>query len=321
MEKLFRAVDEPFPGNYARQAIEESRSFVTGWYAKADRIPTPEDCRRRVAESMPEMLPVFDAMGEFSGGDPAMIAALAGIDPPPLIPAGCTVRAFTRPEPTMLRNYDFHPDATSAVILRSRWSGVRVLGMSEGVSGLLDGVNEHGVAAALTFGGRHVYGQGFGIVQIVRYLLEVSRDLRDAAEVLRRVPCAWAQNLLVQDRSGKALCAELAPDRPPLIVEADTVTNHQADEVPRESSRWRFKTACSLADNADAGRTVFTEGKLCLDDFDGWLGTLYTAEYRPARGSVRFHWGADSWEQSLDRFEDGARRIAYGVGAVPRLVA
>lgn len=221
----------------------------------------------------------------------------------------------------MLRNYDFHPDATSAVILRTRWTGTRVLGMAEGVSGLLDGVNEHGIAAALTFGGRHVYGPGFGIVQIVRYLLEVSRDLTDAAEVLRRVPCASAQNVLVQDRSGNARRAELAPDRPPLIVEADAVANHQAGAVPGESLRRRFEAACGLADDARTGLSVFAEGKLCLDDFDGWLGTLYTAEYRPARGSVRFHWGADSWEQSLDRFEEGTRKIAYGVGAVPRLVA
>jgi predicted choloylglycine hydrolase len=321
MEKLFRAIDEPVPGDFTKRAIEESRGFVRGWSAKADRIPAPDDCRRRVAEIMPELLPVFDAMAEFAAGDPAMIAAFAGIDPPPLIPAGCTVRAFTRPEPTMLRNYDFHPDATSAVILRTRWSGTRVLGMAEGVSGLLDGVNEYGVAAALTFGGRHVYGPGFGIVQILRYLLEVSRDLGDAAEVLRRVPCAWSQNVLVQDRSGKALRAELAPDREPRIVEADAVTNHQAEVVPGESSRRRFETACSLADDAGSGRAVFAEGELCLDDFDGWLGTLYTAEYRPAGGSVRYHWGADSWEHALDRFEAGSRKIAYGVGAVPRLAA
>lgn len=321
MEKLFRAVDEPAPGAFSRQAIEESRGFVRGWYAKAERIPSPEECRRRVSEAMPEMLPIFDTLSGVASDDPAMIAALAGIDPPPLIPAGCTVRAFARPEPTLLRNYDFHPDATSGFVLRTNWGGTRVLGMSEGVSGLLDGVNGHGVVAALTFGGRHVYGPGFGIVKIVRYLLQVSRDLKDAADVLRRVPCAWAQNVLVQDRSGKALRAELAPDRAPLIVEADAVTNHQAEAVPGESSRWRFETACSLPDDAGAARAVFAEGKLCLDDFDGWLGTLYTAEYRPASGSVRYHWGTDSWELSLDGFEEGSRRIAYGVGAVPRRVA
>lgn len=321
MEKLFRAVDEPVPGAFSRRIIEETRDFVHGWYAKAERIPGPDECRRRVSEAMPEMLPIFDTLSEMAGDDPAMIAALAAIDPPPLIPAGCTVRAFAEPRPTMLRNYDFHPDATAGVIRRTNWAGTKVLGMGEGVSGLLDGVNEHGLAAALTFGGRHVYGRGFGIIVVIRYLLQVARDLKDAAEVLVRLPCAWAHNVVVQDRTGKAIRAELAPDRAPLIVEADAATNHQANVLPAESSRWRFETASALADDAAAARRVFASGQLCLDDFDGWLGTLYTAEYHPADGAVRFYWGDDFWEQSLDRFEEGTRRVAYGVGSVPRLVA
>lgn len=321
MEKLFRAVDEPVPGAFSQGAIEESRDFVRAWYAKDDRVPEPEECRRRVAEAMPELLAVFDLLAGFAGDDPAMVAALAGIDPPPLIPAGCTVRAFTAPQPMLLRNYDFDPDATTGVILRTNWGGTRVLGMCEGASGLLDGVNEHGIAAALTFGGRHVYGRGFNIVLIVRYLLQVARDLKDAAEVLGCLPCAWAHNILVQDKSGKSIRAELAPDRAPLIEEADAVTNHQAGMEPAESSRWRFEAASSLPDDARNAVAVFSEGKLCLDDFENWLGTLYTSAYRPADGTVRYHWGADRWEQSLDRFETGERRIAYGVGTVPRLVA
>lgn len=320
MEKLFHALDEPQPGAFCRKTIEESRDFVAGWFGKADRVWDPEQTRRRVAEGMPEMLGIFDTCAGFAGDDPVMIAAIAGIDPPPLIPAGCTVRAFTRPRPTMLRNYDFHPEATQAVILRSHWNGRGVLGTAQGATGLLDGVNEAGIAAALTFGGRHVYGTGFGIVMVIRYLLQVARTLDDAAEVLRRVPVAWAHNVLVQDAEGRSIRAEVAPDREPLIVEAHVATNHQANVPPGESSRWRFAEADGLPDDAEAARTVFASGKLCLDDFDGWLGTLYTAEYRPEERAVIYHWGADNWRQSLDAFEEGTRRIAYAAGAAPRLV-
>lgn len=313
MEKLFGAVNEPQPGGLVRQAVEEARAFVADWYAKAERIPDPEECRRRVGTHMPEMLGLFDSMAGCAGDDPAMIAALAGIDPPPFIPAGCTVRAFTRPRPTMLRNYDFHPDATSAVILRTEWSGRHVLGMSEGVSGLLDGVNDAGVAAALTFGGRHVYGAGFSIVQIIRYLLQVASDVKEAADVLRRMPCAWAQNVLVQDRSGKSVRAELAPDRAPLVVDGNVVANHQADVEPRPDSARRFDTACALAEDAEAARVVFVEGDLLKQDFDDWLGTLYTAEYLPNEGAVTFHWRDGSWRQSLVQFEPGERRVVYSV--------
>ncbi|WP_323796034.1 C45 family peptidase [Nisaea sp.] len=311
MEKLFRAVDEPQPGVFARQSIEEGRVFVADWYAKAERIPGPEECRRRVGEHMPEILGLFDSMAVFAGDDPAMIAALAGIDPPPLIPAGCTVRAFTRPRPTMLRNYDFHPDATSAVILRTDWSGRGVLGMSEGISGLLDGVNDAGVAAALTFGGRHVYGSGFSIVQIIRYLLQVASDVKEAADVLRRMPCAWSHNVLAQDRSGKAIRAELAPDRAPLVTEGYAVTNHQADVEPRPDSAQRFDTVCALTEDAETARAVFVERDLRKEDFDEWLGTLYTAEYMPGENAVKFHWRDGSWAQSLMQFEPGERRVTY----------
>lgn len=313
MEKLFRAVNEPQLSGFIQQSVEEGRAFVTDWYAKSDRIPDPEECRRRVGTHMPEMLGLFDSMTESAGDDPAMIAALAGIDPPLLIPAGCTVRAFTRPWPTMLRNYDFHPDATSAVILRTEWSGRHVLGMSEGVSGLLDGVNDAGVAAALTFGGRHVYGTGFSIVQIIRYLLQVASDVKEAADVLRRVPCAWAQNVLVQDRSGKSIRAELAPDREPLIAGGNAVTNHQADVAPRPDSALRLGVACALADDVEAARAVFVEGDLLKQDFDDWLGTLYTAEYLPGEGAVTFHWRDGSWRQSLAQFAPGERRAIYSV--------
>jgi len=313
VEKLFRAVDEPVPDAFTRQSIEEGRAFVADWYAKAERIPDQEECRRRVGAHMPELLGLFDSMAGFAGDDPAMIAALAGIDPPPLIPAGCTVRAFTRPRPAMLRNYDFHPDATSAVILRTGWAGRRVLGMSEGVSGLLDGVNDAGVAAALTFGGRHVYGSGFSILQIIRYVLQVASDVEEAADVLRRMPCAWAQNVLVQDKSGKSIRAELAPDRETLVVDGNAVTNHQTNVEPRPDSARRFTTACALVDDAEAARAVFIEGALLKQDFDVWLGTLYTAEYLPDERAVTFHWRDGSWSQSLARFESGERSVVYSV--------
>ncbi|MEP3112633.1 C45 family peptidase [Nisaea sp.] len=311
MEKLFRAVDEPVPGDFSRLWVDESRGFVANWYAKADHIPDPEECRRRVGAHMPEMLGLFDTLAGFAGDDPAMIAALAGIDPPPLIPAGCTVRAFTQPRPTMLRNYDFHPDATSAIILRTGWCGRGVLGMSEGVSGLLDGVNDAGLAAALTFGGRHVYGSGFSIVQIIRYLLQVAGDVVDAEEVLHRVPCAWAHNVIVQDKSGKSLRAELAPDRAPLVGAGNAVANHQADVAPQPDSARRLDTACTLVDDAETARAVFVEGLLRKQDFDDWLGTLYTAEYVPGEGKAAFHWRDGSWDQSLTQFDPGERRVVY----------
>ncbi len=46
--------------------------------------------------------------------------------------------------------------------------------------GLLDGMNDAGLAISLTRGGRSVYGRGFAILILVRYLLKTC-DTVDAA--------------------------------------------------------------------------------------------------------------------------------------------
>ena len=47
-----------------------------------------------------------------------------------------------------------------------------MLGTSDLLWGLLDGMNEDGLAVSLTFGGRQDVGDGFGIPLVLRYVLE-----------------------------------------------------------------------------------------------------------------------------------------------------
>ncbi|WP_433154547.1 hypothetical protein ACQPZ8_23660 [Actinomadura nitritigenes] len=46
--------------------------------------------------------------------------------------------------------------------------------------------------------------------------------------------------------------------------------------------------------------------------YDQWLGTVYTAHYRPARGRVTYHWPDVHWEQSFTCFSPGARTVTLG---------
>ena len=93
----FRAVDEPVPGSASRDWIERDRERIRIWYGEAVRsgyeMPTPADCRRRIADAMPEILPAYDAACALAAGDPLSCVALAEVNPPPMIPAGCTIRA------------------------------------------------------------------------------------------------------------------------------------------------------------------------------------------------------------------------------------
>ena len=42
------------------------------------------------------------------------------------------------------------------------------------------------------------------------------------------------------------------------------------------------------------------------------LRALYTAEYRPAEGAVRYHWPDRTWAQSLDAFDPDSIQIRLG---------
>ena len=59
--------------------------------------------------------------------------------------------------------------------------------MSDCLWGLLDGMNDAGLAVSLTYGGRRVLGHGFGIPLVLRYLLETCDNVRDASRVLKRL--------------------------------------------------------------------------------------------------------------------------------------
>jgi predicted choloylglycine hydrolase len=48
--------------------------------------------------------------------------------------------------------------------------------------GLLDGVNDSGLAVSLTFGERPQVGQGLGVPMVIRYVLEVCGTAAEAVQ-------------------------------------------------------------------------------------------------------------------------------------------
>jgi predicted choloylglycine hydrolase len=71
--------------------------------------------------------------------------------------------------------------------------------MQEGGWGLLDGINDAGLAVSLTFGGRMAQGPGFAIVIVLRYLLETCDTVTEAVERLRTIPVMIPQNVTLVD--------------------------------------------------------------------------------------------------------------------------
>ena len=247
----FEAVEELTPGAKWQARFNTMWPAYRAWYLKdggADR-PDLDTCRRALTRHMPELVPTYERLVGLAGGD-EMAARLLSLYRPPGFVVGCSQGAWTRDEPVLVRNYDYPVARLEGLVYLTEWTGRRVLGMSDCLWGLLDGVNDAGLAVSLTFGGRRDVGDGFGIPIVVRYLLEVCGDVAEAREALAAIPVHAAQNLTLLDRSGAYLTAYVGPGRaarvprhrrpPPTTRARSTGPSTRARSAPSSAS-----SACS----------------------------------------------------------------------------
>src|SRR5882724_2636737 len=110
---------------------------------------------------------------------------------------------WSKDEPFLVRNYDYSPQLCEGVILKTSWNGRQVISMNDCMWGVLDGINEDGLAVSLSFGGRRAVGVGFGVPLVLRYILEFCTSTAEAVEVLERVPVHMAYNVTVLDRTDR----------------------------------------------------------------------------------------------------------------------
>ena len=226
-----------------------------------------------------------------------------------------------------MRNYDYDPDAFDAVLLKSRWQGRNVIGTTDGMWGLVDGMNDAGLAVSLTFGGRREVGSGFGVPLILRYVLQTCETTSEAGLALARIPCHMSYNVTVLDAERRFLTAYLAPDRPAAITHAAVATNHQ--ERVEWSSHARFTATVEREryllqrltlhpETQEKFIGAFLKPPLYSTAFNAGFGTLYTAAYRPAAGAVDLLWPGTAWRHAFDDFNAGQRTVFLPGDAVAR---
>lgn len=306
MRVEFRGLTEGRPGAAWRSIFADgwpgwSKWFLANGGATAPRL---DDCQRALRRFMPEMVRLLDDLVAEVGGDEDVARFLSFWMPPRYL-VSCSQLAVTDSDgPLLVRNYDLDPRLNEATMLHSAWRGRRVMGMVEGLAGLADGMNDCGLAASLTFGGRTVAGRGFGVPLIMRYVLETCRDAVDAREALRAVPCHMSYNITVADRSGDWATAFLAPDRPTILSDRPLATNHQLGVEWAQHGRMtrtevREQHLRSLVDSGATltGRQVISEflrDPLFSTDYQRGFGTVYTTAYRPAAGEVSLRWRDDA---------------------------
>ena len=150
---------------------------------------------------MPELVPIWSALVAATGADELGARMLTLYDPPPLL-SGCSQAALPG-EAALVRNYDYDPNLFDAVVLETRFAGTRVIGMADQLWGLLDGVNDRGLAVSFTFGGRRCAGRGFSVPIVVRYLLETCATVAEGVAALERIPVQAAYNVTLVDRHAR----------------------------------------------------------------------------------------------------------------------
>ena len=82
------------------------------------------------------------------------------------------------------------------------------VGATTAWSEMEDGVNEHGLAAGLTFMYPTKIAPGFNAGMLVRYVLERCSTVEEAIEAIRKLPVGSAQAITLADRSGAAAVVE-----------------------------------------------------------------------------------------------------------------
>ncbi|AZM64277.1 MULTISPECIES: C45 family autoproteolytic acyltransferase/hydolase [unclassified Streptomyces] len=288
---------------YARSLWQELEGLLT----EEGRTAEGADRARALFRAhMPELVPVLNRLaGQLHRPEAEAFLTHAALRP--FSPA-CTQIGHNG---TLLRNYDFPPEQCEGTIVSSCFLRP-VIGMQDMLWGLLDGMNDGGLAVSLTWGGRTAHGRGFAILILVRYLLETCDTVDEAVDRLRSLPVATPQNLTLVDPV-KATTVFVGPDMSPMVAPDACAANHQHLPVTDEQERamgTRERLRAIRAAGADVAAML--EPPLYRSVDEQGSRTLYTARYRPAEGRVTYYWPGESWQQSFGDFTPGSRTMTLG---------
>lgn len=327
IHQRFTALVEDEPGEAWQALFERCWPGYRDWYLRNGVFGRPSylDCRRALRKYMPELVPTWERMLELAGGGD-IEARILSLWCPPVYIAGCSQAVWFDPVgaqcPALLRNYDYSPDLLEGNWLATRWCGQRVLAMGDCLWGVLDGMNDAGLAASLSFGGRTEAGEGFGIPLVMRYLLEVSSTVEEACAVLQRVPAHMFYSITLLDTSAHWATVYVGPNEATYVTRRRAITNFQhlvdwPEHARATSAVERLAMLEHLVDRTHSLPEVaawLLQPPLFQTSYRRGYGTLYSAIYQPNNRSVELFWQDQSWQQSLFAPLAGERDIFFPSG-------
>lgn len=277
------------------------------------------DSKAAMLKYMPKMLPTYNKLCKLVGDDELAHKFLTGFQPPAYI-AACAQAVTNTDTIQLVRNYDYAPDLLEGAFMLTKWNKNKVMGINDCLIGLVDGVNDAGLAVSLTFGGRKECGQGFGISFILRYILEFCKTVDQAVKCLTKIPSHMSYNVIVVDKTGKYKTVMVAPDRKPIVTDNAFSTNHQQKVEWEENARFNktIERSNFLRDaleyeglTNDEMASIFLMSPMYNTKFTEGFGTLYTAAYYPELGTAKLLWQNQEMVQSFDDFKEEKTLIQF----------
>jgi predicted choloylglycine hydrolase len=327
MQLHFNSISEPgLPGAKWKKTFDLYWPAYQTWLNSkgAAYVPDLQSSQAALKKYMPKMWPTYERVCKLTNADPVMARFLTGFQPPSYISA-CSQAVITDTTVQLVRNYDYHPDLMEGTLLLSAWNGKKVIATSDCLIGVVDGMNEDGLAISLTFGGRKVVGEGFGIPFILRYVLEFCSTVQEAVKTLSAIPSHMAYNVTVVDRSGAFKTVWLSPDRTPVVTDAAFTTNHQGTvDWPENATFNKTLERSAFLKNllmtkqlaAQPMADAFLRPPLYNTQFSQGFGTLYTAVYNPLEQTVQIRWPQTDIKLSFENFVEKYQLISFGQPAL-----
>lgn len=328
MQLNFKTVSEPtIAGAKWKGLFDIYWSGYKTWFLSQDTESSPDlkTSQAALKKYMPKMWSTYEHLCTLTNADPVVARFLTGFQPPAYVSA-CAQAVIKADEIQLVRNYDYHPDLLEGTILLSKWNTHKVMGTSDCLIGIIDGMNDAGLCISLTFGGRKEVGYGFGIPFILRYVLEFCKTTVQAVKELKKIPSHMSYNVTVVDKKGTSKTVMLAPDKKPLVTNDAFATNHQGEidwhenaEFNQTMKRYNFIKNYLKPKNISANELAkaFLHYPLYNTKFTEGFGTLYTSVYQPENLIMKVLWPNVAIERSFDNFAEESILIHYNTTGEP----
>ena len=316
----FNSISEALPGAKWQKLFNTHWPAYKAWFQSkgAATNPSLQTCVENLKRYMPEYMPTYERLCKLAGDDEIASRFLTGYQPPAYI-SGCS-QVVWQQEPMLVRNYDYHPNLSEGTVLLSAWNGKQVMATGDCLSGVVDGMNDDGLVASLTFGGRKIVGNGFGIPFIIRYVLEFCSNVAEAVEALKRIPSHMAYNIMVLDKTGAYKMVYISPDQPARVTDKPASTNHQEKiDWPEhahfthtvEREKYILQALYDAKQDRENLANSFLKFPLFNRLYSQGFGTIYTAVYKPVEGIMELRWPDKILSQTFTGFKEGATLITY----------